>query len=106
MSLEDTFDEVATVLVNDIWGIDATFIPRIGVPVSLKVTTGREYKDLPVGLSSTSAGYEKRFEMLYTDLGRLPLKGEKLTVDGVTYTIDSISDLQDERFVEVIVRSG
>jgi len=106
MSLESTFDEVAVVLMNDIWGTDAVFTPRIGSPVSLKVNFIREFKELPTGLSSTSPGYTKSFEILYTDIGRLPLKGEKLTVDGVTYVIDSVSDLQDERFVEVIVRSG
>lgn len=106
MSLEDTFDEVATVLMDDIWGTDATFTPRIGAPVSLNVNFVREFKELPGGLSSHVTGYTKRFEMLYTDIGRFPVKGEKLTVGGVTYVIDSVSDLQDERFVEVIVRSG
>ena len=106
MSLDSTFDEVAKILMNDIWGNAATFTPRIGSPVSVKVSTGREFQDMPGGFAGTSPGYTKRFEMLYSDLGRLPLKGEKLTVDGVIYTIDTVSDLQDERFVEVIVRSG
>ena len=103
MSLESTFDEVAAVL-NDIHGIAAVFTPRIGTPISLKVTAVREFKELPVNLSSSVPSGERHFEFLYADIGRLPLKGEKLAVGGVTYTIDAVSDLQDERFVEVIVR--
>jgi hypothetical protein len=103
MSLEATFDEVAGVL-NDIHGIDAVFTPRVGVPVSLKVTTIREFSELPGNMSGSVPSGTRRFELLYTDIGRLPLKGEKLTVGGVTYVIDSTSELQDERFVEVIVR--
>jgi hypothetical protein len=105
MSLETTFDEVAAVL-NDIWGVDATFIPRTGDPVSLKAAPSGDFKEMPGDLSASVPGLTKRFELLYSDLGRLPLKGEKLVVDDISYVIDSADNQQDERFVEVIVRSG
>ena len=105
MSLETTFDEVAGVL-NDIWGVDATFIPRIGDPVSLKATPSADFKEMPGDLSASVPGLTKRYELLYTDVGRLPLKGEKLVVGSTTYTIDTADNQQDERFIEVIVRGG
>jgi hypothetical protein len=105
MSLESTFDEVAVVL-NNIWGIDATFIPRVGDPVSLKASPSADFKEMPGDLSASVPGLTKRFDLLYSALGRLPLKGEKLVVGGVTYVIDTADNQQDERFVEVIVRSG
>jgi hypothetical protein len=103
MSLEATFDTVADTL-NDIWGISATFIPRSGEPVSVKAVPVGDAKDMPGSLSATAPGYTKRFDLLYSDIGRLPLKGETLIVEGTTYVIDSADNQQDERFVEVIVR--
>lgn len=105
MSLESTFDDVAVAL-NDIWGVDATFVPRTGDPVSLKAAPSADFKEMPGDLSASVPGLTKRYELLYSDIGRLPLKGEKLIVDSVTYTIDSADNQQEERFVEVIVRGG
>ena len=105
MSLESTFDEVAAAL-NDIWGVTATFQPRSGEPVALKASIVGEYKDMPGDLTVTVPGFTRRYELLYSDVGRLPLKGEKLIVGGVTYVIDSADNQQDERFIEVIVRAS
>jgi hypothetical protein len=58
----------------------------------------------PALLGATVPGFKRRFELLYSDLGRLPLKGEKLTVGSDSFTVDAADNQQDERYVEVIVR--
>jgi len=101
MSEEATFDDMGEILFDQL-GVDATFIPTAGDPLSLKVVYRSELVMQPVGYESRAWQGEKTIEVLLADIGREPNRGERFEIDDVTYTVRAVA-ASDGRFCAVSV---
>lgn len=101
MSEEATFDEMGDVLFDQL-GVDATFTPAAGDPVSLKVHQKTELVMQPTGYETRSWQGEKSIEFILADIGREPNRGEVFEIDETDYTVQAVI-ANDGRFCTVAV---
>jgi hypothetical protein len=101
MSEEATFDEMGEDLF-DALGVDATFTPAAGDPISLKVDFKNDLALQPTGYETRSWQGEKAIEFLLDDIGREPNRGEKFEIDSTEYTVQSVIE-NGGRFCKVTV---
>ena len=103
MSEETAFDQMGSDLLNAL-GIDATFIPKIGDPVSLKVNFDQNVDLQPDGYPGSYQGYMKTVEFLYSDLGKMPAEGDCFLIGSTRYQYKQVLDHDGAgRFVKVVV---
>ena len=101
MSEEAAFDEMGEVLFDQL-GVDATFTPAAGDPVSLKILFKTELAMQPTGYETRSWQGERSIEYILGDIGREANRGEVFTVDGTDYTVQAVT-ANDGRFCTVAV---
>ncbi len=101
MSEEAAFDEMAGVLFDQL-GVDATFTPATGDPISLKVNFKEILAMQPTGYETRSWQGEVSIEFILSDIGREPNRSETFTVDAVVYTVQAVI-ANDGRFCQVAV---
>jgi hypothetical protein len=101
MSEEAAFDDMGETLF-DVLGVDATFTPAAGDPVSLKVVFRNELAMQPVGYESRAWQGERSIEFILSDLAAEPNRGDRFEVDGNTYTVGAVT-ANDGRFCTVAV---
>jgi hypothetical protein len=103
MSEETGFDQMAEDLFNAI-GIDATFVPKIGDAVALKVNYDQTVDYHPDGYAGTFQGYLRTVEFIYTDIGKLPVKGDYFLIGTTRFEVQRILDHEGAgRFVKAVV---
>ena len=103
MSEETTFDQMAEDLFDTL-GVDATFLPKIGASVELKVHFDQNVEYQPDGYVGRAQGYQKTIEFIYSDLGALPIAGDCFKIGSTRYSIKEILDHDGMgRFVRVVV---
>jgi hypothetical protein len=102
MSEEAAFDDMGDILFDNL-GVDATFIPAAGDPISLKVIHRSELVMQPVGYESRAWQGEQTIEVLIADIGREPNRGEKFEIDDETYTVRAVQASDNRRFCTVSV---
>ena len=71
-------------------GEEAVFTPFAGDPDSFNVFIEFNVMLQPSGIEVQVWDRGTTIEMLFSDIGREPLKGEVFTVDGVDYTVKAI----------------
>lgn len=101
MSEEAAFDEMGEVLFDQL-GVDATFTPSAGDPVSLKVVFKSVLAMQPTGYETRSWQGEKSIEFILDDIGREPNRGDVFEVDEVDYTVQAVI-ANDGRFCQVAI---
>jgi hypothetical protein len=103
MSEETAFDQMGADLF-DALGVDATYIPKIGDEVSLKVNFDQTLDNQPDGYEGTVQGYIKTIEFVYSDIGKLPGDGDVFLIGSTRYDVERIFDHDGAgRFVKVVV---
>ena len=83
-------------------GVDATFTPSAGDPVSLKINFKSVLVMQPTGYETRSWQGEKSIEFILADIGREPNRGEVFEVDETDYTVQAVI-ANDGRFCQVAV---
>ncbi len=91
---EDLFDHA---------GLDSTFTPSVGDPVSCKVRIESSVEDQPVGESSVWE-VVTTLEYRYDEVGKEADPGETFLVGAVTYTVKAVLENEDSRFIKVAVK--
>jgi hypothetical protein len=89
----DLFDEL---------GVDATFTPAAGDPVSLKVSFKNELEMTPAAFEARAWQNSRFVEIIIDDIGREPNRGETLTIDETVYTVQAVT-ANDGRFCTMAV---
>jgi hypothetical protein len=103
MSEEIAFDQMAEDLFTGL-GIDATFIPKIGDSVALKVHYDQTVDYHPDGYAGTFQGYLKTIEFIYADIGKMPVKDDCFLIGSARYEVQRILDHEGAgRFVKAVV---
>ena len=102
MAEESTFDDMAEDLFDTL-GIDATYIPITGNPVSCKVNRTKEIDPQPIGLDSQAWASADAIEYRLDEVGQQANRGDIFRIDDIDYTVQAVID-GDERFVKVAVR--
>lgn len=101
MSEEAAFDDMGETLF-DVLGVDATFIPVAGDPVSLKVVLQNRLAMQPTGYESRAWQDERSIEFILSDLAAEPNRGDRFEIDSNTYTVGAVT-ANDGRFCTVAV---
>lgn len=104
MSEEDTFDEIGEDLFDDL-GVDATFTPSVGDPVSCKVNLEIGVDLQPGGLDAQVWRSETTIEYRLAEVGKEADRDETFTVGGTVYTVKDVVE-NDGRFVKVNVKEA
>lgn len=103
MSEETAFNTMAEDLLNAL-GLDATFYPKIGDSVALKIfyEQGVEYNpDAYIGQAQDSM---KTIEFLYSDIGAMPANGDYFLIDSIRYYVEKVLEYENNgRFAKVVV---
>jgi len=103
MSEEDTFDEIAEDLFDDL-AVAATFTPAVGDAVSCKVNLEKGTDFQPGGLDAQVWGSETTIEYRLAEVGKEADRDEVFTVAGTDYTVKDVME-NDGRFVKVAVKN-
>jgi hypothetical protein len=99
MSEEAAFDQLAED-VKSVLFEDATFIPQVGDRVSLKVRPVQNVEYHPQDFIGVTRFYARTIEFLFSDLGRLPERGEEFLIGSDRYSVAKIIEHDgDGRFV-------
>ncbi len=106
MSEEDTFDEMAEDLFDDL-AVAATFTPAVGDAVACRVNLEKGVDFQPSGLDAQVWGTETTIEYRLAEVGKEADRGETFTmsVGGAVYTVKDVVE-NDGRFVKVNVQSA
>ena len=103
MSEETAFDQMAVDLLIGL-GLDATFIPKIGDSVALKVHYDQTVDYHPDGYAGTYQGYLRTIEFIYTDIGKMPVKDDCFLIGSTRFEVQRILEHENMgRFVKVVV---
>lgn len=103
MSEETAFDQMAVDLLSAL-GVDATFLPKIGNSVALKVNYDQTVDYHPDGYAGNFQGYLRTIEFLYSDLGKLPEKDDCFLIGSTRLEVQRILDHDGSgRFVKAVV---
>jgi len=96
------FDQAATD-VFDTMGVDATFTPSVGDPVSCKAVLDKDVEMQPSGYDAQVYAMGNTIEYLLDEVGKEADRGETFLIGSDTWTVQSVSR-NDGRFVKVIVK--
>ena len=103
MSEQTAFDQMAADIFNGL-GIDATYIPKIGDSVALKVHYDQTVEYNPDGFPGQIQDYLKTIEFVYSDIGAMPGEGDIFVIDQTRYAVEKIIDNDGRgRFIKVVV---
>jgi hypothetical protein len=103
MSEETGFNQMAEDLFNGL-GVDATFIPKIGDSVALKVNYDQTVDYHPDGYAGNFQGYLRTIEFIYADIGKLPAKDDCFLIGTTRFEVQRILDHEGGgRFVKAVV---
>ena len=99
---ENILNQAGRDIINAL-GVDATYNPTAGGPISCKVHLESETVLQPGGFSAGSYAVVKTLEALLVDIGKEPDYGETFIVGPTTYTVEAIAE-NDGYFVKAIVK--
>jgi hypothetical protein len=103
MSEETAFDQMAADVFNGL-GIDATYIPKIGDSVALKVHYDQAVEYNPGGYPGQGQDYLKTIEFVSDDIGAIPGDGDVFIIGQTRYAVEKILDHDGRgRFIKVVV---
>jgi len=103
MSEELAFDQMADDLFSGL-GLDATFIPKIGDRVLLKVHYDQMLDPQPGGYPGQYIGYQKTIEFIFDDIGKMPAGGDVFLIGSNRYIVEKPLEHDGRgRFIKVIV---
>lgn len=103
MSEEIAFNTMAEDLIEAL-GVDATYIPKIGAAVSLKVQFDQSVDYQPDGYTGRAQGYLKTIEFFYSDLNAMPAAGDQIKIGSDCFEIVNLLEHDGAgRFVKVVV---
>jgi hypothetical protein len=103
MSEETAFDTMAVDLLNAL-GLDATYYPKIGESVALKVfyEQGVEYN--PDGYPGQGQDFLRTIEFLYSDIGAIPAAGDYFLIGSTRFYVEkTLENEGNARFCKVVV---